>query len=60
MPQEESHMLFLEGQKREFYATCLATVLVLPVCSQSSEGLATKATASHSVLGHLHAIYQHS
>lgn len=22
MPQEESHMLFLEGQKREFSATC--------------------------------------
>lgn len=64
VPQEESHMLFLEGQKREFYATCRGNALVLPVYSQSSEGLVTKATASHlnshGVLGHLHAIYQHS
>lgn len=34
VPQEESRMLLLEGQKREFCGMCHAIVLVLPVYSQ--------------------------
>lgn len=64
MPQEESHMLFLEGQKRELCGTCHTTALVLPAYSQRLRRVCNKSNSIylnfHSILRPLLVLNQHS